>query len=66
MVYVILGANNVSDLSWNQEPTRVSFLYGNQLFIHPEWDSKSLANDIALIKLPGSVDYDGMKSSNFG
>ena len=60
MAYVILGANNVSDLSWNQEPNRVSFLYGNQLFLHPEWDSKTLANDLALIKLSSSVDYNGI------
>lgn len=50
---VILGAQNI----YQNEPTqvRMNITNMNNIKIHGEWDSSSLANDIAVIKLPEEV-----------
>ncbi|XP_042857363.1 brachyurin-like [Penaeus japonicus] len=49
-VKVIMGAHNIQE----DEPTQVT-LTSEDIIVHEEWDSHTLKNDIALIRLPEAV-----------
>jgi secreted trypsin-like serine protease len=51
---VYLGAHNVRIT----EPERLE-IRANEKYIHPDWNSATLAGDLALIKLPAPVDITG-------
>jgi secreted trypsin-like serine protease len=53
-VDVYLGAHNVSRAA--EEPDRL-ILTSTNLTVHPDWNSNTLQNDIALIKLPRKVTF---------
>ncbi|XP_050314731.1 brachyurin-like [Anthonomus grandis grandis] len=44
---VILGAHNISDTSESSRQTQTSATF----IVHPSWDSSTLTNDVALVKL---------------
>jgi chymotrypsin-like protease len=49
------------DLSLNDEPHRV-VVATTEHVIHPDWNPFTLSNDIALIKLPKTIEFsDGKK-----
>ncbi len=52
---IVLGAH---DLNKENEPGR-EIKYGETLIIHPDYDEKSLENNIALIKLNNPVMFNG-------
>ncbi|XP_063599993.1 chymotrypsin BII-like [Penaeus indicus] len=51
-VEVVLGAHNI----FEAEDTQVT-MSSSDFFTHEDWDSFSLANDIALVRLPTPVDF---------
>jgi len=53
-VEVVMGAHNIR----NQESTQVSMI-SRSFFTHESWNSFTLKNDIALIKLPSLVSFNG-------
>ena len=50
-----LGAQDITI----NEPNRIGFT-SNQWLIHPQWNSNTLFADIALIKLPVMINFNGM------
>jgi pantothenate kinase-related protein Tda10 len=46
------------DISLADEPHR-QIVETNISFIHPGWDSLTVANDLALIKLPQKIEFNG-------
>lgn len=53
-VRVVLGAHNI----FNSEPTQVT-LISNSSWVHEEWDSFNLINDIGIVELPYEVELNG-------
>ncbi len=47
------------DLSLDEEPHRV-VIETTEAVIHPDWNPLTIANDIALIKLPQKIEFNGM------
>ena len=54
---LMLGAHNVRESAVN-EPNRVE-ITATKYDIYPSWDSYTLRNDIALIKLPEKITFNG-------
>jgi len=50
---VITGSH---DLSLNREPHRL-IIDSKEFIVHPNWNKTTLANDIALIKLPEKIQF---------
>ncbi len=46
------------DISLDEEPHRV-IVATNQSIVHPDWNPFTVANDIALIKLPEKIQFNG-------
>ena len=46
------------DISLEDEPHR-QIVESNISFIHPDWNSVTVANDIALVKLPQKIEFNG-------
>lgn len=47
---LILGAHAITE----NEPTQIRVTSKN-FIVHPQWDTKKLVNDIALVKLPSPI-----------
>ena len=56
---VVLGAHVIRE----DEPTQIK-LEVSQKIVHPGWDSSTLKNDVALLKLPQKVQLNGMENQN--
>lgn len=52
------------DQSNPNEPGRVT-LQSNQVYVHEQYNSQSLENDVALIKLPNQIQFTGMNVFRF-
>ena len=52
----MLGAHNVRSAS---EPGRIE-MNATEYSVHPNWNSYTLRNDVALIKLPKPVTFNGI------
>ena len=46
------------DISLEEEPHRV-IVATNESIVHPDWNPFTVANDIALIKLPEKIEFNG-------
>jgi hypothetical protein len=46
------------DISLDEEPHRV-IVATNESIVHPDWNPFTVANDIALIKLPEKIEFNG-------
>jgi hypothetical protein len=54
--YVLLGSH-YNDLEL-EEPNRRIYI-SETFVIHPDWNDETLAGDVALIKLPDPISFDG-------
>jgi hypothetical protein len=52
---VVLGSH---DLTKAKEPNRLE-IKAQKSFPHPDYDTRTVANDIALIKLPKKIEFNG-------
>lgn len=59
---LMFGAHNVR-LNSTDEPTRVE-MRSTEYTIHPNWGSVLIRNDVALIKLPQPIAFNGAQLSS--